>query len=65
MPQKYTELNYQFLNTLSMTADEFRPLDLPVSFPENDKCHWLTKETEREYYRLCTDRGNIALISSL
>ena len=55
-PQKFTELNYQFLNTLSMTADEFRPLDLPLSFPANDNRHWLTKETEREYYRLCTDR---------
>jgi hypothetical protein len=55
-PQKFTELNYQFLNTLSMTSDEFRPLDLPLSFPANDNRHWLTKETEREYYRLCTDR---------
>ena len=55
-PQKFTELNYQFLNTLSMTSDEFRPLDLPLYFPENDKRHWLTKETEREYHRLCTDR---------
>jgi len=57
VPQQFTELNYQFLNTLSMTADEFRPLDLPLSFPENDKRHWLTKETEREYHRLCTDRN--------
>lgn len=27
--EAYTTLNYQFLNTLSMTAEEFRPLDLP------------------------------------
>lgn len=54
-PQQFTELNYQFLNTLSMTADEFRPLDLPLSFPVSDFRHWLTKETEREYYRLCCD----------
>ena len=55
-PQQFTELNYQFLNTLSMTADEFRPLDLPLSFPVSDSRHWLTKETEREYYRLCCDK---------
>lgn len=54
-PQQFTELNYQFLNTLSMSADEFRPLDLPLSFPIDDTRHWLTKETEREYYRLCCD----------
>ena len=28
-PDNHTELNYQFLNTLSMTAEEFRPADLP------------------------------------
>lgn len=54
--QQFTELNYQFLNTLSMTADEFRPLDLPLSYPNDDTRHWLTKETEREYYRLCCDK---------
>lgn len=56
IPQQFTELNYQFLNTLSLTADEFRPLDLPLSFPVDDTRHWLTKETEREYYRLCCDK---------
>ena len=28
-PEKTTELNYQFLNTVSLKADEFRPADLP------------------------------------
>ena len=28
-PETHTELNYQFLSTVSMEADEFRPADLP------------------------------------
>lgn len=51
----YTELNYQFLNTLPLTADEFRPRDLPLSYPINDERNWLTKETEYQYYSLCCD----------
>ncbi len=57
-PQDTTELNYQFLNTLSMTDDEFRPKDLPLrwkSSPEYDARHWITKTTETEYYRLVAD----------
>lgn len=57
-PQNTTELNYQFLNTLSMTDDEFRPKDLPLgwkSSPEYDRRHWITKTTETEYYRLVAD----------
>ncbi len=50
-----TELNYQFLNTLSLTADEFRPRDLPLTFPADDEREWLTKATEQEYYQLCCD----------
>ncbi|MBR6503174.1 MAG: hypothetical protein IKT42_07020, partial [Clostridia bacterium] len=56
--QDTTELNYQFLNTLSMTDDEFRPKDLPLGWigsPENDSRHWITKTTETEYYRLIAD----------
>ena len=51
----YTELNYQFLNTLSLTADEFRPRDLPDNYPADDDREWLTKETECQYYSLCRD----------
>ena len=51
----FTELNYQFLNTLSITADEFRPRDLPLTFPADDEREWLTKATEQEYYQLCCD----------
>ena len=54
-PQERVELNYQFLNTLSMSDDEFRPKDLPLGWkdsPEYDSRHWITKTTETEYYRL-------------
>lgn len=62
-PQRFTELNYQFLNTVSMTADEFRPLDLPLGWqnnPRNDTRYWLTKNTETMYYELVADnKGRI------
>ena len=57
-PQDTTELNYQFLNTLSISDDEFRPKDLPFGWkdsPEYDSRHWITKTTETEYYRLVAD----------
>ena len=57
-PQAFTQLNYQFLTTLSMTAEEFRPRDLPDGWdhsPEEDPRQWLTKSTETEYYKLCAD----------
>lgn len=56
--EKHTELNYQFLNTVSMKADEFRPTDLPLGWqhsPEQDNRHWITKNTEAEYYKLSAD----------
>lgn len=55
-----TELNYQFLNTISMQAEEFRPADLPdgwISSPAEDPRHWLTKETEQRYYDLCANEA--------
>lgn len=58
--QDTTELNYQFLNTLSITDDEFRPKDLPLGFkgsPEYDSRHWITKTTETEYYHLVADNA--------
>ena len=57
-PERVTELNYQFLNTLSIRADEFRPLDLPDGWdhsPAEDERRWLTKETELTYYNLCAN----------
>ena len=52
-PEKTTELNYQFLNTVSIREDEFRPRDLPDGWdhsPEEDPRSWLTKQTELAYY---------------
>lgn len=57
-PESQTELNFQFLNTLSMGAEEFRPEDLPLGWdhsPAEDSRDWLTKETELAYYDLCAD----------
>ena len=56
--QDTTELNYQFLNTLSIIDDEFRPKDLPLGWkdsPEYDSRHWITKTTETKYYHLIAD----------
>ena len=52
-PETHTELNYQFLNTISIREDEFRPRDLPDGWehsPEEDSRNWLTKQTEVAYY---------------
>lgn len=57
-PETHTELNYQFLTTVSIRADEFRPSDLPDGWdhsPEADSRHWLTKETELAYYNFCAN----------
>ena len=54
----FTELNYQFLNTVPITGDEFRPKDLPYGWdsdPKKDKRHWVTKYTEAAYYGLSAD----------
>lgn len=52
-PETHTELNYQFLNTVSIREEEFRPRDLPDGWdhsPEEDTRNWLTKQTEVAYY---------------
>lgn len=52
-PERFTELNYQFLTTVSVRADEFRHADLPDGWeysPEEDERHWFTKQTELSYY---------------
>ena len=59
--QNTTELNYQFLNTLAMTDEEFRPLDLPLGWdksPNTDPRHWLTKTTEAAYYDYVGELGD-------
>ncbi|MBR3130611.1 MAG: hypothetical protein IKF65_08855 [Clostridia bacterium] len=58
--QRTVFFNYQFLNTLQMDADTFRPLDLPLGWkrsPEADPRTWLTKTTETEYYDLVVNRA--------
>ena len=55
---RYTELNYQFLSTLSIKPEEFRAKDLPKGWdrsPMEDNRNWLTKQTETEYYNLCAN----------
>ena len=57
-PEQATELNYQFLTTVSIQGDEFRPADLPDGWdhsPEEDQRNWLTKQTELRYYNLCAN----------
>ena len=59
-PEKTTELNYQFLTTVSIQGDEFRPADLPDGWdhsPEGDPRNWLTKQTELAYYSFCADES--------
>ena len=56
--ERLTELNYQFLSTLSISPEEFRPKDLPMGWdhsPMEDERNWLTKQTETEYYNLCAN----------
>ena len=58
IPQEHTELNYQFISTLDISDNEFRPADLPDGWdhsPYDDGREWLTKRTEAEYYNLCCD----------
>ena len=58
-PETHTELNYQFLNTVSIREEEFRPRDLPDGWdhsPEEDERNWLTKQTEVVYYNFCANR---------
>ena len=52
-PEKLVELNYQFLSTISIQPEEFRPDDLPDGWshsPEDDPRQWLTKATETAYF---------------
>ncbi len=57
-PEKYTELNYQFLTTAAIRPEEFRPADLPLGWdhaPEEDGRDWITKWTESMYYHYAAD----------
>ena len=57
--QNLTELNFQFLNTVAIPEEKFRPKDLPLGWkesPSKDKREWLTKATEQAYYDYCNNR---------
>lgn len=59
-PEELTELNYQFLNTVSMKSDLFRPDDLPPGWdhsPDEEERDWLTKATEQRYYDLVANEN--------
>ena len=50
-PESLTQLNYQFLATVSIQPEEFRPADLPGGWghsPADDERNWLTKATEQQ-----------------
>ncbi len=57
-PTCFTEMNYQFLSTADIRAEEFRPADLPLGWersPLEDPRSWVTKETELRYYGYAVD----------
>lgn len=64
--EQFTDLNYQFLSTLALSGEQFRPADLPFDWMkdrmdkedeqnDSDTGAWLTKTTEEIYYRLLND----------
>lgn len=64
--EQFTDLNYQFLSTLSLRPEQFRPVDKPFDWMkehmdredernDSDSESWLTKTTEEIYYRLLND----------
>ena len=60
-PESLTQLNYQFLATVSIQPEEFRPADLPGGWdhsPADDERNWLTKATEQQYYNLRRDENS-------
>ena len=56
--EQFTDLNYQFLSTLAMSGEQFRPADKPFDMTgqlSDESESWLTKTTEEIYYRLLND----------
>lgn len=52
-----TEINYQYLSTLTLNSDQFRPKDMPFDWRQNVSVgSWLTKNTEETYFRLLNDK---------
>lgn len=60
IPDALTQLNYQFLATVSIQPEEFCPTDLRGGWdhsPAEDERNWLTKTTEQLYYDLRVDNN--------
>lgn len=56
--EPFTDLNYQFLSTLALSGEQFRPVDKPFDMTgqlSDESESWLTKTTEEVYYRLLND----------
>lgn len=56
--EQFTDLNYQFLSTLALSGEQFRPVDKPFDMTgqlSDESESWLTKTTEEIYYRLLND----------
>ena len=61
--EQFTDLNYQFLSTLALSGEQFRPADKPFDWmnecisdeDDHNSESWLTKTTEEIYYRLLND----------
>lgn len=56
--EQFTDLNYQFLSTLALSGEQFRPADKPFDMTgqlSDESESWLTKTTEEIYYRLLND----------
>lgn len=51
-----TDINYQFISTLALSGEQFRPKDMPFDWmKDGSKKEWLTKTTEENYYKLLND----------
>lgn len=67
--EQNTELNYQYISTLSLSSEQFRPADKPFDWMIDGSSEtygwlsskggesWLTKTTEEVYYHLLNDSG--------
>lgn len=56
--EQFTDLNYQFLSTLALSGEQFKPADKPFDMTgqlSDESESWLTKTTEEIYYRLLND----------
>ena len=52
------DFSYQFLSTLALSGEQFRPVDKPFDMTgqlSDESESWLTKTTEEIYYRLLND----------